>query len=57
MFDNYAEETLKAANEVGLYKKLKIAWFVLTTILVYVWCRALFYDRSHANICQVQVGP
>ena len=31
MFDNYAEDTLKAANEVGLYKKLKMAWFVWCT--------------------------
>ena len=56
MFDNYASETLRATKQVKFYKRLKQYWFLCTTVLVYVWARALFYDKSYANNCQVKVG-
>ena len=55
MFDNYAEHTLKASREVRFYKRLKTFWLLLTTVLVYVWARAYFYDKSYRNNCQVEV--
>lgn len=51
MFDNYAEHTLKAVNEVRFYKRLKSFWFLTTTVLCYVWIRAYFFDKSYRNDC------
>lgn len=51
MFDNYANDTLRANKQVKFYKRLKNYWFLITTVFVYVWGRALFYDKSYSNNC------
>ena len=55
IFDNYPEDTLQATRSVKTYRKFRLFWFAMTTILVYVWARAYFYDKSHQNNCFVEV--